>query len=701
MSAHDIIWTQPPAMVPGASRLLPMPHSAFQAPAILRFDTDDFMPAFMNLLATSPEQLVDYKVRRETWRGFVELEQPARARVPSRVRQRLGLPSLRNEPLQGRTTERLGGRTTATLERAIDTTAPDVPLKLYQPAHMRHYLVACSLVCRTTGLPDREVDRGKGEETGWVMRRLLPPLARPEAPVSEWEEHAWVPVGPQRYVWQRVTNRAEPLDGEERLPFFAMTYAENDKRKRRVFAGVVPVGKRELYLGAAKSAGSSSGGVTVRTARKVLFRKEVLEPWKSLVRASEDVRLSFLPDLARGSRAATDAERRDRLRVERARLQAASWLILLDLARFLSTYLKPVWRAVQQPSLRGDLDPPGQKLFDALDRATLSEALSERLRHADELTDGGRELYPSSSVVSTLREALALYADGDGIDATLQSTLESVDELYVRDKDDRLALFPSFLFPLADPDLPSEVAIPPVDPLGPLSDEETKDGLLDADSDDTAVSVLEGLDAFAVLVLRALQDDDAQPAPQPAVPTAAIQPADALEGWFRIRCVYERPACEPLHPPIVSEPTEPFQLAGFFDPDAPARPIRIGLPIDTTPAGLRKFDKNTAFVISDTLCGQIQRFKGLTLGDLVLSVLPWPFHKDLPNLSEGGPCKKGEMSLGMVCSLSIPIVTICALILLMIIISLLDFVFRWLPYFIICFPIPGLKAKKPPTPATP
>jgi hypothetical protein len=48
----------------------------------------------------------------------------------------------------------------------------------------------------------------------------------------------------------------------------------------------------------------------------------------------------------------------------------------------------------------------------------------------------------------------------------------------------------------------------------------------------------------------------------------------------------------------------------------------------------------------------------------------------------------------MICSLSIPIITICALILLIIIVSLLDIVFRWLPYLILCFPIPGLKGKK-------
>ena len=101
----------------------------------------------------------------------------------------------------------------------------------------------------------------------------------------------------------------------------------------------------------------------------------------------------------------------------------------------------------------------------------------------------------------------------------------------------------------------------------------------------------------------------------------------------------------------LSDPSARFQMAGFFDPDAPARPIRIALPIDTSPAGLRKHDKNTAFMISDILCGQIGRFKKLSLGDLVLSVLPWPFHKPLDmSAPDQGPCVGGE-----ICSLSIPI----------------------------------------------
>src|SRR6185503_15680167 len=181
------------------------------------------------------------------------------------------------------------------------------------------------------------------------------------------------------------------------------------------------------------------------------------------------------------------------------------------------------------------------------------------------------------------------------------------------------------------------------------------------------------------------------PKAQPAVPLAAKQPADALEGWFVIRCVYSRPVCGKLHDDVVSAPTQHFQLAGFFDPDAPARPIRIGLPIDTTPKGLRKFDRNTAFVISDTLCGQIARMKEITFGDLVMSILPWPFHREL-SAPDKGPC-----GFGMMCSLSIPIITLCALILLIIMVSLLEMIFHWMPFFITCFPLPGLKAKPPPS----
>jgi hypothetical protein len=78
----------------------------------------------------------------------------------------------------------------------------------------------------------------------------------------------------------------------------------------------------------------------------------------------------------------------------------------------------------------------------------------------------------------------------------------------------------------------------------------------------------------------------------------------------------------------------------------------------------------------------------------VLSVLPWPLHKDLP-VSDAGACKDADgISFGLLCSLSIPIITICALILLMVMVNLLNVVFHWLPFFISCFPVPHLSAKR-------
>ena len=685
MNGHEVIWTQPPTLLRDTARVVATPRDAFETPAILRFTTDAFMPEFMGVLESSPERLRQYKVRRETWRGFVPdpiVDLPV---FPSAVRQRLGI--LRRPIAAGAAPEPSG-----------EAAASGTPLKLYQPAHQRHYLVACSLVCKVPGLPDRAVDAERGEQTGCVIRRLMPPPGQDDAAIDGWDEYAWIP-GEQGSVWQKVgSDPLQPIAGEERLPLFAVHYEENERRSRRLFAGVIPVARRDAYLGAPKATGSSgpraaSAGVTVRTSRKVLFRKEVIEPWKSLVRRAADVRESLTGPFTGEDRAPTTAEKKARLRIEREHIQTVSWLVLLDFARFLSHYVKPVWRAVLQPAMRDQLSAPERAVFDALDSATLSSTLRERLRHSGEVNATGDVLYALSAVHSSLRRALAEYGSGaDALDLELERRLDAIDQAYDRSSATSRALWPPFLCPLADPDLPGDAPLPPVIVLGTLTAEEREETALDEDP--TVNDALERIDKFAVLVLRAMRDDQPQPAPEPAVPAAAIAPANAFDGRFVIRCVYDRPACEPLHGAVMSHRTEPFEMAGFFDPDAPARPIRIGLPVDTTPAGLRKFDKNTAFVISDTLCGQIRRMKGLSLADLVLSVLPWPFHKDLPG-DAGAPCRTDlGLSLGMICSISLPIITLCALILLMIMVSLFDIIFRWMAFFMICFPVPGLKAKK-------
>ena len=129
-----------------------------------------------------------------------------------------------------------------------------------------------------------------------------------------------------------------------------------------------------------------------------------------------------------------------------------------------------------------------------------------------------------------------------------------------------------------------------------------------------------------------------------------------------------------MHPKVVISATEDFAIASFFDFDAPARDIQITLPADTSLKDLRKFQRNVKFLISDQLRSQLSRVAPL---------------KDL----ESGTVKPGDpITLGWICSFSIPLITICALLVLYIFLSLLNIIFWWLPLIRICLPIP-LKGK--------
>jgi hypothetical protein len=67
-------------------------------------------------------------------------------------------------------------------------------------------------------------------------------------------------------------------------------------------------------------------------------------------------------------------------------------------------------------------------------------------------------------------------------------------------------------------------------------------------------------------------------------------------------------------------------------------------------------------------------------------------------VSDGKSALKGDLgsessfNLGELCSFSIPIITLCAFIVLMIFLSLLNLIFWWLPLLRICLPL-KLKAK--------
>ncbi|MFD0449552.1 hypothetical protein ACFQZK_00535 [Rhodococcus aetherivorans] len=154
------------------------------------------------------------------------------------------------------------------------------------------------------------------------------------------------------------------------------------------------------------------------------------------------------------------------------------------------------------------------------------------------------------------------------------------------------------------------------------------------------------------------------PGPLPVTPSR-------LDGAvYAARLVYERPHCPPSHRLTISAPTEAFQLAHFYDPDAPFRQNRIVLPVDTSLEGLRKFPRAVTIELSAQLRRQMERVQAIKLKDL----------------DEGNIPGERPLDLGLVCSLSIPIITICALVLLMIIVSLLNIVFFWVPLFRFCLP---------------
>lgn len=650
-------------------------------PAILRFATDSFMEDFMDMMQNDPARFGDFIALPETWRGPLATAAPIRKVPPFLLRQSRSrfLPAVAKQELM-----RLAS---GQIEPASQGGEPLRPvLKLYQPAHQRFYIVAGCLVCRQAGLPDHTVDGNRQERVTFVVRRLCERSG--SGPTKEYDEYAFVTT-PGNKGWQKLDgNGAQLLKDEDQAPLSPTSFAGADQRTRRIFTGLIPVSKREAYMGAAVSAPARTGAtgsptnVLPKTERKILFRKLVGEPWKRIVDRSLSVTKSIT-----GGESPSLTQKRDLLNEAREQLQVSSWYVLLDLAKFLNEHLREVWLVVVDQSAETTLNAAQKKLFDALNNTRADSTLVNALKS----TPDNPSVYTAHSVKPSLREVLkAIKNPADD----WEDRLDAVTTPYLRNNSSLAAAWPPFLFPLIDPE--PGVISPQVAGGGAALG--SVDGV-EADLDEPNVEsqkrlAYAGVDHLTALVVRALPANSPKLVPEP--PLASQKLLQNGEGLFVIRFVYERPLCGPLDPPEVSQPTVPFQMAGYFDPDAPARPIRISLPLDTSPAGLRKFDKNTAFAISDVLCGQIQRLRSLTFGDLVLSVLPWPFHKDLSAAApDAGACKSGNgLEIGMICSISIPIITICALLLLIIIVNLLDIVFRWMPYFFICFPVPGLKGKK-------
>ena len=666
---HDIQWTAPPPFWGRSPDLSETGRAALRSPALLRFASDAFMEEFNRTLESDPSKLTDLEAQFETWRG----PQAASAAVPELEQP---IPAVR------RNLARLKVAAERRIARASAVAVLDPPplpatqprprrLKLYQPAHQRFYLVAASLVCRQPGLPDRAVNTANQEKTTFVLRRV-------RTVSGARAEYGFIPAAGGG-TWTAITHPERALaDKEETLPLFAVNFKDDAGLKRRVLAGLVPVGRREAYVGAAltgseltppsvpaieaSSGAADPGAPATVDPRAVLLNAEVIEPWKTLVARAEKARQVIDNPGDQGSSGQRDAVS-NRVRLEaREAIQVGSWYILLDFARFLNDHLNEVYLAL--PTASPGLSGKALDVWNALNGTTVPLTLRNQLQ----------ALNGSMTVATSLREALAaVTASGVG------PALEAADGSFTYAAG-RGQSWPAFLFPLSDPAFVGGVT-PPLNPALPPGAQ-------------APTIALRKISALRDLIGEALPREATGPVPDlPLAAKPVLAPDETAR--FVLRCVFQRPNCDPINPIILSAPSREFELANFFDPEAPARPIRIALPVDTSPAGLRRAPKNTAFMVSDMLCGHVAKAKSMGLIDLIRAVLPFPLHKALDPPATACKTDPPELSLGMICSLSIPIVTICAFILLIIIVSLLDMIFKWMPYFIFCFPFPKFSAKPP------
>ncbi len=495
----------------------------------------------------------------------------------------------------------------------------DDVIKLYQPVHQRFYLVTSSLVCQVRGLPDKEVDTSSQESVSFVLRRLpvnkdgtvLPEDTPGYGEYGWFGDAGWKPVrGPRR-----VDRTSIPTKGS------ADVDPSQIEREERL--PLFPLSFTETVSGLSRRLIAGLVPVAKRETYETAPRHDVDPPLMDDKDPLRDARLGqydarvvwSLRTLLEPLRSSPPAI----LSPENVREPFA--FALLDLVDFLQRYLPKVWLAIERDDNSGGLSNKENEVLNAIARLNLHNISWRVLRAIDQ----ERELLQSGQI-----DFSAATLPGRGLNPLVRLTKTEIRSL--------------------------------IEHLD-VSD----DTYLDPSSDCSASSL-------NCCIRNALPSDQSVVTDEPfANPEVAGKIGGDVGAVYAIRCVYERPRCKRnRHYPLVSERTRPFQLAGFFDDDAPVRPTRIALPVDTSVAGLRAFPKSVSFLISDKLRAQLDRIQAVKL----------------EALDKGEIGEEGQNTLGMICSLSIPIITICAFILLLVIVFVLNIVFWWVPFFRICFSIP-------------
>ncbi len=501
-------------------------------------------------------------------------------------------------------------------------------VKLYQPMHQRYYLISGSLVCKQVGLPDRVVARKDGDSTSFVIRRITldanGALVREEAWVIDGERQYWVPLADGRALHAQ----------EERFPLSPLpvctqsapgldAYRMAGDCERIVYHGYIATGGRSKYQATPLELPAPTPAAAYRAFNALIrspqpgapqegqppmdeFDTRVIGPWQNLITRRNDL----------GSASADLLHRRE-----------MALFILIDCADFLDRALPDVWDALVrhfggQNSANFLSDKPQRRaLFDAL---------------VNSANDPVWRVSRGGTLISVGR---ALVDQNDGSPSSLDKMRDGT----------IIAPIPDYRLQDASSSLIGTPASK--SSAGTTGQLKTRVEAALLEAGDVPMTVSDDLIALLTEQVRV----------PPSLPAGQTQVY-----WARLVYEYTYEDCPYA---IVSEPSQTFTFAGIYDPDAPARKVRIEMP-SIKLQDMRKFKPGVGMQMSPELRDVMNRI-----------------HEGMLD-KEGLLAGSAGWELGMICTFSIQIIMLIALVVMFIFAILLNIVFWWLPLLKICFPIP-------------
>jgi hypothetical protein len=431
--------------------------------------------------------------------------------------------------------------------------------RLFQPLSQRYYLVTASLVCRRAGVPDRAVQRSKGERTTFVLRQVA----------SDGSELAWVPAtgsaakpgAPPTGKW--VTAAPGQLAaGEEQLPMHAApvagfadpgttaaAFGMSEPGRRTVHYGYIPTGRRDRLVTPLADTDAVNKLLSIDPSQQQAvilgdLVSRVIQPWGVLQGtwpppAPEPVHK--MPD--------TDTD-------------YSSLYVLLDLNDWLQTHLPSVYKAlISGTTVSGQA---ANDLLQGLTDAQTAPWVGTRGAPPEQPPPPPKDWTPGTPTLVPLSQALQALANFGQLVTGADMTA------------------PPDNYDLTAPAVPQNWLLDsktgPPNSMPPSLAFLALAALTEANATPTVPAELSGM-------IKA----------DPTAPTPGYSP-----DTYIIRTVFEHDPCVP----VLSQPSRPFQLARPTDGDAPARQIRIALP---DISNLRQFKRGVAIEMPPSLRRMLDR----------------------------------------------------------------------------------------------